>query len=328
MNKTAIICIALVTVCLIVSLSILTLPVEAQEPLNLTIKPDGSIEPNTDFTWLQRNGSTYTFIVDIFGTITVQKAGITIDGAGHTLQGNGIDTGQNSEIGILLGGPDLSQRECTAVLVKNLRIYNIPTGVFSVGGSNNSFIGNYFDKSSIEIQGNANGTGDLIKHNNFVNATVLFDYNPNGTDIITDNNFVNSTLYLALSNAPIVDKNYWSNYSAKYPNAKELDNSGIWDTPYVYGIFQGVTSSIDYHPLVNPITDFEILNFSIFPSATPTSTLLPTINTGAEPPQTEPFPTTIFTAVTLVVVLAVAAGLLIYLKKHRHYGASRYFSKC
>ncbi len=230
--------IALITVSLMISLSIVALPVKAQEPLNLTIKPDGSIEPNTDFTWLQQNGNTYTFIVNIFGTITVQKAGITIDGAGHTLQGNGIDTGENSEIGILLGGPDLSHRECTEVLVKNLRIYNIPAGVFSVGGSNNSFIGNYFDKSSIEIQGNANGTGDLIKHNNFVNATVLFDYNPNGTDIISDNNFVNSTLYLALSNAPIVDRNYWSNYSAKYPNAKELDSSGIWDTPYIYGIFQ------------------------------------------------------------------------------------------
>ena len=81
--------IALITISFIVSLSIVMLPVRAQEPLNLTIKADGSVEPNTDFTWLQRNGSTYTFIVDIFGTITVQKAGITIDGAGHTLEGNG-----------------------------------------------------------------------------------------------------------------------------------------------------------------------------------------------------------------------------------------------
>ncbi|HEX7483266.1 MAG TPA: hypothetical protein VF350_07350 [Candidatus Bathyarchaeia archaeon] len=313
-------CVALVTVCLIVSLSILALPVKAQEqePLNLTIKPDGSVEPNTDFTWLQQNGTTYTFTVDIFGTITVQKAGITIDGAGHTLQGNGIDTGQNSEIGILLGGPDLSHRECTAVLVKNLRIYNIPAGVFSVGGSNNSFIGNYFDKSSIEIQGNANGTGDLIKHNNFVNATVLFDYNPNGTDIITENNFVNSAIFLGLSNAPVVDRNYWSNYTAKYPDAKELDSSGIWDTPYVYGTFQGATSSIDYHPLVNPVTEFEIPNFNIpLPSATPTSTQFSTINAGAESPKTEPFPTTIIAAVTLVVMLVAAAGLLAYHKKHK-----------
>ncbi len=78
--------IVLITISFIVSLSIVMLPVRAQEPLNLTIKPDGSVEPNTDFTWLQQNGTTYTFVRDIFGTITVQKAGITIDGAGHTLQ--------------------------------------------------------------------------------------------------------------------------------------------------------------------------------------------------------------------------------------------------
>jgi len=27
--------------------------------------------------------------------------------------------------------------------------------------------------------------------------------------------------------------NYWSDYEERYPNATEIDNSGIWDTPYV-----------------------------------------------------------------------------------------------
>jgi hypothetical protein len=282
-------------VSLIVSLSILSLTIKAQEPLNLTIKPNGSVEPSTNL--LERNGTTYTFNGDIFGTIWVQTNNIIIDGAGHTIQGNGVNTGQNTEIGILLGGPDLSHRECGAVLVVNLRIYNIPRGIFSVGGCNNSFIGNYFDKSGMEILGNANNTGDLIKHNTLVDATVLFDYNPNGTDIITENNFVNSTIYLGLSNAPIVDKNYWSNYTAKYPNAKELNSSGIWDTPYVYGTFQGVNSSIDYHPLVNPIT---IPEFSS-PNLTPTPTA----------PEFE-----VLTIPMLLAVLVVA-GLLVYSKKHK-----------
>ncbi len=44
----------------------------------------------------------------------------------------------------------------------------------------------------------------------------------------------------------------------------------------------------------------------------------PTINTGAKPPQTEFFPTTIVVAVTLIVLLAVVAGLLVYHKKHKH----------
>jgi hypothetical protein len=308
------IALALVLIGLLASVLILTSPAKAQEPLNLTIKPDGSIEPSTNL--LERNGTTYTFKGDIFGTIWVQTNNIIIDGAGHTLQGNGINTGQNSEIGILLGGPDLSNRECRAVLVKNLRIYNVPRGIFSVGGSNNSFIGNYFDKSGIEIQGNANQTGDLIKHNTLINASVSFNYNPNGTDIITENNFVNNAIYLLLSNAPIVDRNYWSNYTAIYSNAKEMDSSGIWDTPYVYGTFQGVNSSIDYHPLVNPINDFEIPDFSnAIPTQTPTSTTSDTAVASEIPIQT--------IAVILVVsAIGVGMSLLVYYKKRKRQDTS------
>ena len=263
--------IALVTVCLIVSLSILALPVKAQEPLNLTIKPDGSIEPNTDFTWLQRNGTTYTFIVDIFGTITVQKAGITIDGAGHTLQGNP----RESFRGINLVGHDETYNSYGNVLVKNLRISNFAEGIYTPS-NNNSFIGNFFDNARIHILGGSD-VGNIVKHNIFNSTEIFVDYNNGGNDVITENNFIDSWIFVDLAKPPIVDKNYWSNYTAEYPNAKELDNSGIWDTPNVYDKFIGGShgnySAIDYHPLVNPITDFEIPNFSIpLPSATPTST--------------------------------------------------------
>ena len=65
----------LILISLMVSSSILALPVQAQEeqePLNLTIKPDGSIEPSTDL--LERNGTIYTFKGDIYGSIMVQKS--------------------------------------------------------------------------------------------------------------------------------------------------------------------------------------------------------------------------------------------------------------
>jgi len=243
-------CIALVTVCLIVSLSIFAVPVEAQEPLSLTIKPDGSVEPITDL--LERNGNTYTFKADIFGTIWVQTNNIIIDGAGYTLRGNGINTGQNSEIGILLGGPDLSYRKCRNVLVENLRIDNIPRGIFSVGSSNNSFIGNYFYKSGIHLQGSANYTGDLIKHNTFVNTSIFIDYNTLPLDVITENNFVDSVIFVDLSNPPIVDKNYWSNYTATYPNATEIGTLGIWNMPYetAYNYGGKLAYFTDDHPLV------------------------------------------------------------------------------
>ena len=295
--------IALIIVSFIVSLSIVVLPVNALEPLNLTIKPDGSIEPDTDFIWLQRNGTTYTFVVDFFGTITVQKAGITIDGAGHTLQG-----------GINLVGHDETYNAYSNVLVKNLRIYNFMEGI-RTPSNNNSFIGNRFDNARIHILGGP--LGNVIKHNVFNSTEIFVDYNMGGNDVITENNFIDSSILVDIAKPPIVDKNYWSNYTVKYPNATQVEGLGIWDTPYVDDRYAWATNtSIDYHPLVNPITDFEIPNFGI--PAMPTLTPYPTINTGPEPPKTELFLTTaIIIAVTLAVVLA-AAGLLVYHKKHKH----------
>jgi hypothetical protein len=51
-----------------------------------------------------------------------------------------------------------------------------------------------------------------------------------------------------------------------------------------------------------------------FLSSTPTS--MPTINTGPEPPQTEPFSTT-FAVASILLVAALVAGLLIYFMKRR-----------
>jgi hypothetical protein len=55
---------------------------------------------------------------------------------------------------------------------------------------------------------------------------------------------------------------------------------------------------------------------SIVPTPTPTTTQLPTINTGAEPPQTEPFPTLLVVAVIVAVFAVVAVSLLVY-SRHR-----------
>jgi hypothetical protein len=292
---------AIVLISLIVSLSILEYPVKAQEPLNLTIKPDGSVEPATDL--LARNGSTYTFKGDIFGTIWVQTSNIVIDGAGYTLEGNGVDNGQNSDIGILLGGPDLSHRVCHRVLVENLRIYNIPRGIFTVGSSNNSFIGNFFDKSGIQLQG-GDYIGNQIRHNTFNQANIFIDYNGGGLDVIAENNLVDSVIFVDLSVPPIVDRNYWSNYTAEYPSAKEVDNSGIWNTPNVYDKFvdgsHGNYSCIDYHPLVNPITDFTIPAFS-----NTISTPTPSLSTAS------PTPTSISPAILGAALLVLAVAILV-----------------
>lgn len=311
---------ALILISLVVSLLIFALPVKAEESLNLTIKPDGSVEPETNL--LERNGTVYTFKGDIFGTITVQTDGITIDGAGHTLQGRK----SVYERGIYLVGPDTSQPSCRDILVKNLRIYNFCEGIFVVGRSNNSLIGNYLDNSGIHLIGGPNYIGDLIKHNTFSNQQIVIfvDYNRGGSDVITENNFFNGNIFVDLSDAPIVDKNYWSNYTAKYPDAKELDSSGVWDTPYVNDNLGGTNTSIDYHPLVNPVTDFEIQAFSN-PNSTPTPSPpeTPTASPTKQPETTQP--TEIYliaaAAIAVIFVTVVAAVLL-----HKRNQTNSFFS--
>ena len=257
MKKTAL-ALTLVWAILISVVAILQLSslVTAQSYSNIIIKPDGSIEPTTGL--LERIGNTYTFKGDIFGEIMVQKDGIVIDGAGYTLSGRD----DMNERGVFLVGPDRSHASCKNVLVKNLRIFNFYTGVSSVGGSNNSIIGNFFDDSGIGIMGNADFTGNLIKHNTFRNAIIFLHYSSGGLDVLTENNFFNCEIQLWLSVAPSVTKNYWSDYATKYPDAKEVGSSGIWDTPYYVSEVENSISLIDHQPLVNPVMDFEISNFS------------------------------------------------------------------
>ena len=83
-----------------------------------------------------------------------------------------------------------------------------------------------------------------------------------------------------------VDRNYWSDYLTIYPNATEIGDSGVWDTPY-----EGHEAFTDNHPLVEPIA----LN--------------------PESPGEEPLPIAL---IMVLVAVVVVAGLLVYFKKRKH----------
>ena len=284
---------AVFLISLMFSISILASPVKAQEPFNLTITTYGTIEPNTDL--LERNGTTYTFKGDIFGTITIQKSGITIDGAGYTLRGQGW-------MGINLVNQE-AQTFYKAVLVKNLRLFNFSEGIYAVGSANNSFVGNFFENARIHLIGSSNRSGDIIKHNVFSDSEIFVDYGAGARDAIVENNFFNSHIFVSIAHAPFVDRNYWSNYTAKYPNASELAGLGIWDTPYMDELYGATNTSIDYHPLVNPVTDFEVPAFGL-PVSTPTP--LPTATPISSSNALAVNPTIIAALAGLGVVVVVA----------------------
>jgi len=91
--------------------------------------------------------------------------------------------------------------------------------------SGNNITGN--SKYGIYLTGTSNNT---IYHNNFVdNAVQVNNYNSTN---IWDNGYPSGG-------------NYWSDYAERYPNATEIDESGIWDTPYVID-----ENNQDNYPLV------------------------------------------------------------------------------
>lgn len=73
---------------------------------------------------------------------------------------------------------------------------------------------------------------------------------------ICRNDFVNNTIQASVgdfySELDSWDNgsegNYWSDYKTKYPNATEMDSSGVWNAPYSID-----TNNTDRYPLVNPV---------------------------------------------------------------------------
>ncbi|MGD6933114.1 MAG: NosD domain-containing protein [Candidatus Bathyarchaeia archaeon] len=255
----------------------------AQTNSAVTIRPDGSIEGTSQ---IQRQEDTYTLMGNLSCSIYVQRSGIVIDGAGYAINGGGEGTGIDLNN---YHGVDSSRAQITNVTVKNLKITNFGHAVEFIPSVNNTFIGNYVKDCycGFYIWHSANNT---LIHNTIENCVsgISISFGGNG-NIITENNILNSSVFV-MRQCPDnkVDRNYWSNYTTRYPNAEEIEDTGIWDTPY-----EGHEAFTDNHPLV------EIINIE---------TPLPPTNTGN---QTLEIQSTLF----LVIAVSVLAVVLYFRRK-------------
>jgi parallel beta-helix repeat protein len=118
------------------------------------IRADGAIE-GTDK--ILRDGDVYTLTGDISGGIKVERNFTVIDGAGYTLQGNGVEG-----CGVDLFVYSASEPFIVNVTVKNLRILNFGAGIRSL--INNTLVGNYIAGCSAGIDITA-GSDNIIKNN-------------------------------------------------------------------------------------------------------------------------------------------------------------------
>ncbi len=238
--------------------------VNAQSLETVYINPDGSVTGTSN---IQRDGNVYTLTGNITGAIKVQKSFIVINGAGYALTGSrepgsGIDLGNGV-------GQDPSRPSICNVTVKNLKLIDCYYALGSENTDNNTFIGNYIQRcdTGVWITGSSNNT---LIHNTIRDCTTGVSINyGSGGNVFFENNIINNSFLVWLSPAPTVDRNYWSDYTSRYPNATEVDSSGVWDTAYNREAF------VDYHPLTQPYQE-PASAATPTPQETPTATPLPT----------------------------------------------------
>jgi hypothetical protein len=114
--------------------------------------------------------------------------------------------------------------------------------------------------------------------------------------------------------------NYWSDYAAKYPNATEIGNTGVGDTPYLIRVNPTV---IDRYPLIAPLTIQNITLSAL--SQTSTSSFSPTTALSATASSTDssPSPSYNMLEITLIAVLALTMASCIALLAFRKREVSR-----
>lgn len=261
---------------------------------NIYISPEGAIVGTNS---IQRNGDLYVLTGNISSGIAIQKSNIVLDGAGYTLQGHG-GTGIDL-IGNLTEYP--SPNQIRNVTVENLGIMDFNYSVDTHGSGGNTFFDDYMGnitndaKSEVLLYWNSGG-------NNITHCTIMgtVGIELSSGNIITENNLFGG-IFLQLCGNETIDRNYWSDYLIRYPNATELGSSGIGNTPNAFDTYREVTGILqDNHPLMNPIS---IANFGA-PSPSPTPTV-------PEFPWMLAIP-------LLLSLMMTTAGLLVYFKKHEH----------
>lgn len=169
--------------------------------------------------------------------------------------------------------------------------------IYANNVTNNKNYGVYFDYSS----------GNRVVGNRIENNTCGLYFLLSSNNTVSHNNFVNNQKHVkdAHLDAPWLlepsvniwddgkEGNFWSDYYERYPNTNELNNSGLWDTPYVID-----ENNQDNYPLTDP---------AVIPELPDEDELILTA---------DPFPTILIVA-TLALTVLLFAGLMVYFVKFK-----------
>jgi parallel beta-helix repeat protein len=193
--------------------------------------------------------------------ITVQNLQLSHNGEGiilvsttdSTITQNSITANRDEGIGLYQSSRNLISGNYIANNGRGLGlVFWDGRGIGVTDSSNNQIIGNNITKNNgYAIRFTGNQRDNVFYHNNFIDNKVH-----EGLQVSMD-----KVYGLGLGNEWDNGEkgNYWSDYVTRYPNATEVDSSGVGDTPYIIN-----ENNQDNYPLTNVIPEFP--SWTIIPS--------------------------------------------------------------
>ena len=346
----------LVLVLLMVSFAATTEQAEAQYYGTVTIKADGSIDPatapistNDNVTYTLTDDIHFNISPDQIRCIKVERFNTVLDGAGHTIQGNG--DGRGIEISNPSGAPI---SEGYNVTVRNFNVKGFENGISVFG-----YWGNII--SGVVIAGNNVTT-------NYLGVTFA-SYYTYSDNVIIENNITENYVGIDISMANeggktkgnLIIKNYvanntfgmvfyWkSSESYWYGSAGELQYSNVWDmnntvfnnnfvnnsqnvqkssynpyiqTPACSNVWDSNRTGNFWSDYNGTDADGDGLGDTPYVIDANNQDYYPLMATYKEPevkePEpAEPFPAMLVATASGVSIAAVAVGLLLYFKKRK-----------
>lgn len=238
---------------------------------SIYIKTNGSVDPIS--APIQKNGDVYTLTNDIYHPIIVKRDDVTLDGAGHTIQGKKFIT--YSEGLVLTGRKNVTVENFNikgfahqGILLSNSTgnkiLRNNMTGMMHYAYSNGVTLSDCYGNviSENNITNNAQGlgfynsTGNLLCANNIAYNIGGIAIQRSSHNYVYHNNFVGNwaspQIYSAESTnywyyGYPTEGNYWSDYTGT-----DANGDGIGEEPYVID-----ENNTDYYPLTGPLTVFD-----------------------------------------------------------------------
>jgi parallel beta-helix repeat protein len=230
---------------------------KAEADETIYIMPDGSVSPST--APIQAEGDIFTLVDNFHITlyydgIVIERNNTILDGASHVLVGPNIPESD------FTAGVRVS-RGTDNVTIRHMEIEYFAYGIWLQPPDNTVYENNLTsNRYGIHLESSSHNiiTGNAIYGNRLAGIELYYSSDNNITlNSIYDGVSIIGSLHNNWDNG-VSEGNYWSDYLTEYPNAAQVDSSGVWNTPYVID-----TNNVDHYPLMTQYTIPESPSFPI-----------------------------------------------------------------